>query len=198
MGANLQQFGPFHNPHTHEFRPGNKVIHQLGSFVRRLVGHKRLHCFGGRQHADNIEIGSANKSVVITHFTRGDANLFELVVHEGVDVVSLGFIGEFEVRHLRNHQHLCAHSDLIEPRHHKRLTTCAGCHHTLTIHRSGDVIVSEEHGFVSHVARGAIAVHSSHDDLLLGAFPLEHGLFRVNLEVQHLGSACWITWRTGF
>ena len=119
-------------------------------------------------------------------------------MHEGVDVVSLGFIGELEVRHLRNHQHLCAHSDLIEPRHHKRLTTCAGCHHALTIHRSGDVIVSEEHGFVSHVARGAIAVHSSHDDLLLGAFPLEHGLFRVNLEVQHLGSASRITRRPSF
>ena len=51
---------------------------------------------------------------------------------------------------------------------------------------------------MSHVARGAIAIHRSHDDLLLSAFSLEHGLFRVNLEVHHLGSASRITRRPGF
>ena len=118
-------------------------------------------------------------------------------MHEGVDVVDLRLVGELEIRHFRNYQHLRSNSDLVVPRHYKRLAACAGGHHALAINRGGDVVVGEEHGLVSHVARSAVAIHGSHDDLLLGAFALEHGLFRVNLEV-HLGSARRITRCPGF
>ena len=119
-------------------------------------------------------------------------------MHEGVDVVGLGLVGEFEVRHFWNHQHLRTNGDLVVPRHYKRLAACAGGHHALAINRGGDVVVGEEHGLVSHVARSAVAIHGPHDDLLLSAFSLEHGLFRVNLEVHHLGSARRITRCPGF
>ena len=119
-------------------------------------------------------------------------------MHEGIDVVDLRFVGKLEIRHFRNYQHLRSNGDLVVPRHYKRLAACAGGHHALAINRGSDVVVGEEHGLVSHVARSAVAVHGSHDDLLLSAFALEHRLFRVNLEVHHLGSACRITRRPGF
>ncbi len=189
LSANLQQLGPFHHPNPHELGAGNQLVDELLALGGRFIGHKDRDGLGGGQPANHIKIGAPDERVVIANAAGRDANFLQLIVHELVDVIGLELLGEFEVIHFRNHQHLRSNRDLVVARHDERLAALSSGHLAFAVDLGGNIIVGNEHRLVRDIADGAVAVNGAHDDLLLRAFALEHRLFRMNLKIDHLRRA---------
>ena len=62
--ANLQQLGPFHHPHLHEFLTTEQFVNELFPFFRVGGLHEFLVIGGGGQQADDVEVGTAEKDLI--------------------------------------------------------------------------------------------------------------------------------------
>ncbi len=86
-GADLEQLGPFHNPHLGELFAGQQRIHELGVLVRAGVRKEFLALLRRGREADDVEVRAAQEGFVAGKAGRDDAELVELRGDVAIDVV---------------------------------------------------------------------------------------------------------------
>lgn len=176
-GANLEEFGPLHDPDFGELLAFDELVDELGTFVGGRVSEEAGALFAAGEETDEVEVDAADEVLVGGELGGDDTELVKFFVNVIVDVV-LRLDTRFLVVGLGgNDDVLAAFGKGVEARHEEGFASLGRNRFSaVRVDFDGAVVGAGEAGKAGDVAIGSIGILGADGELhaLAGAF--ENGL----------------------
>ena len=185
----LQQLSPFHHPELDELFAAEELIDELRALVFFLVRGEARVFFGGGKQADDVEVGTAQKDLVGAELRRGDPQLAELFVDQGVDIVVLDDLRRLELKVLGQDDEVAADGEGVEARHDKGLSPGARAHDAFLGDLCRGVVVGQEVGQPGYIPGAAIGIFRPDRQLLGRTLSIEDGTGGVEFDPGRMRDA---------
>ena len=186
LGANLQQFGPFHHPHFGELLPVEQRRDEVVPLLRIFISEEGGQLVRFRKQAGDVQKTTAHEGFVGALAGGRHAQLVQFVVYQLVDVIIGRQLWSLVLQPLRDDDDLAADGERRETRRDKRLSPIFGCHRAFRRNCRAVVVIALEHDQRGDIPIGAVGVTGDNGHLLRRTVALKQQLGRQYLDVERL------------